>query len=128
VRILTYQIHFDSPEQFLVAETSSSPLGVLVDRLDHDVRTALLPGPRLRLGDLHRQPRHHLPLPDATRHNNTLITVTNLTDDNQAAKASRKARRRQQSPARRSPDGGPVAQLLSSTPWETAVCAVVEPV
>lgn len=37
-----YQIRFDSPEQFLVAETSSSPLGVLVDRLDHDVRDALI--------------------------------------------------------------------------------------
>jgi ubiquinone/menaquinone biosynthesis C-methylase UbiE len=38
----TYHIRFDSPEEFLVAETSSSPLGVLVDRLDHDVRDALL--------------------------------------------------------------------------------------
>lgn len=38
----TYQIRFDSPEEFLVTETSSSPLGVLVDRLDHDVRDALL--------------------------------------------------------------------------------------
>lgn len=38
----TYHIRFDSPEEFLVAETSSSPLGVLVDRLDHDVRDALI--------------------------------------------------------------------------------------
>lgn len=38
----TYHIRFDSPEEFLVAETSSSPLGVLVHRLDRDVRDTLL--------------------------------------------------------------------------------------
>lgn len=38
----TYDIRFDSPEEFLVAETSSSPLGLLVDRLDGDVRDAVI--------------------------------------------------------------------------------------
>lgn len=40
--VLTHSIGFPSPQEFLVAETSSSPLGVLVDRLDGDVRAALL--------------------------------------------------------------------------------------
>lgn len=42
VRVGTYEIRFDSAEEFLVAETSSSPLAVLVDGLDNDVRDALL--------------------------------------------------------------------------------------
>jgi ubiquinone/menaquinone biosynthesis C-methylase UbiE len=38
----TFQIRFDSSEHLLVAEMSSSPLRVLVERLDRDVRHALL--------------------------------------------------------------------------------------
>lgn len=42
VNIRTYPVRFASPEEFLIAETSSSPLGALVDRLDDDVRDTLL--------------------------------------------------------------------------------------
>lgn len=38
----TYTVRFGSPEEFLVAETSSSPLGLLVDGLDPDVRERLV--------------------------------------------------------------------------------------
>lgn len=38
----TYTIRFASAEQFLVAETASSPLGLLVGRLDADVRARLV--------------------------------------------------------------------------------------
>lgn len=37
----TYQVRFDSPQDLLIAEVSSSPLGALVDRLDPDLRDTL---------------------------------------------------------------------------------------
>lgn len=41
VRIRVTAIRFDDPDRFLAAETGSSPLGIIVDRLDPDVRDAL---------------------------------------------------------------------------------------
>lgn len=42
VAVHTYDIRFGSVEGFLTAETGSSPLGLLVEQLDADVRSALI--------------------------------------------------------------------------------------
>lgn len=53
VGVRRYQLRFDSVEELLHAETASSPVAVLVDRLDADVRERLLTDLRGRLDAYH---------------------------------------------------------------------------